>query len=70
MVEVRIRLASDGQGKHLGEVPFTDDGLDSTLRLVESWGIQSTGPDYPELIGQFVLGDTGAYFEVIICEDE
>ena len=69
MVEVRIRLASDARSSHLGEVPFTDVGLDSVFRLVEMWGLQSDGCDDLDMVGQFVLDDSGAYFEIVVGED-
>jgi len=70
MVEVRIRLASDVENKHLGYVPFTGDGLDNALQLVRSWGLMSDGDTFSCVFGQFVIDDRGAYFELVTAEDE
>ena len=70
MVEVRIRLTIDAKSQHLGEVPFTEAGLNDVIALLNGWGLTSDGPDYPDLVGQFVLDHTGAYFEIVVVEDE
>lgn len=70
MIEVRIRLEDDLKSVHLGEVPFTDAGLTAAIDLLNRWSIESDGPDYPDFSGQFVLTATGAFFEIIVNNDE
>lgn len=66
MIEVRIRYASEGDSKHLFTWPATE--LDSVLPLLRKWGVD--GEYDQELAGQFHYDSSGAYFEVIINDDE
>jgi hypothetical protein len=72
-MEVRIRRASEGTSKHLGEVAF--DALDEVIPTIKRWGIADV--DMPlDLTGQFWVDDTSdsmdvgsAYFEVVINDE-
>lgn len=71
MVEVRIRTNYDATAKHLGEVPFDRASLDGVIPLINSWGLRSEMSDgNADLVGQFVLDETGAFFEIVVCDDE
>jgi len=70
MIEVRIRHEGEACSAHLGEVPFTQVGLDSVIPLLNQWGVEYADGDWVTLVGQIVLDATGAYFEIILVEDE
>ena len=72
MIEVRIRHHDDDSAVHLGDVPLTEAGLSEALRLVRAWGIFTVqdGLETPDLSGQFVIDASGAYFEIIVGDDE
>lgn len=67
MTAVKIRHENDPDAKYLADVPF--DQLDTVIPVIKGWGLDGEEED---LSGQFVYGDLGAYFEVIIhaIEDE
>lgn len=65
MIEVRIRRESEGTAKHLCQWPATE--LDTLIPTIEAWGVQDMNTD---AFGEFVIDDTGAYFEVVIAETE
>lgn len=62
MIEVRIRHQDEAEAVHLSEVPFNE--LGSVIPTLKGWGIA----DYEanDLIAQFVVTETTAYFEVVI----
>ena len=64
-VEVRIRTVFDARPVHLTDWFIHD--LDTLLSELKAWGVYNEeGSD--ELSGQFVVGDGGAYFELIVGE--
>ena len=70
-VEVRIRADHEPKSRVLTEWPLDD--LGSVISHIESWGLVDPNGDTRDgcLVGQFVVNDFGAYFEVVIVtEDE
>ena len=70
-VEVRIRADYEPKSRPFTEWPLDD--LGAVISHVKSWGLVDPEGAMldPELMGQFVINDTGAYFEVVIVtEDE
>lgn len=63
-IEVRVRGADEVDGKFLCRVSHA--ALDSVIAELTRWGIYWDGDMHRETAGQFVLDDSGAYFEVII----
>jgi hypothetical protein len=67
MIEIRIRLEDWVEAVHLCTWPATE--LDRLLPTIRAWGIQghevSTEP-----VGQFVVNDGAAFFEVIVLDVE
>jgi hypothetical protein len=70
MTDVRIRHEHEARAHHLGDVPLATDALEGVLATIRSWGITAHGYEIePDLFGQFVIDDTGAYFEVVVTAD-
>lgn len=68
-IEIRIRHVDETKARHLMDWPPTD--LDSAIPTIQAWGINAYGETYDAgLSGQFVLDDTGAYFEITIGDAE
>lgn len=67
MTEVRIRDEFDDRAQLLGEVAFDETTLDQVIPLLSRWGVADRdGNDRTEMIGQFKVTDSGAYFEVVL----
>lgn len=66
MTEVRIRAQDWSKPLSLGDVPLLD--LDSVIPMIKQWGLEVDRDykDTDDLFGQFVVDDSGAYFEVRI----
>ena len=58
MVEVRIREEYDTSAVRLGEVAFDEAALDRVIPLL----CHERG----DMLGQFKVSDSGAYFEVVL----
>lgn len=65
MIEVRIRNEDDARSVHLTEVPY--DAVDRVIPLLQRWGI---GDGAGDLVGQFVVIDEAAFFEVVVMGGE
>jgi len=68
-MEVRIRRSSEASARHL--TTTTLERIDKVIPTIERWGVE--GEQGLSFTGQFVAGDEaggGAYFEVIVCDDE
>jgi hypothetical protein len=68
LIEVRIRTSEEAEPVHLCTWPSTQ--LDSLIPTVKRWGVYVSGtdvatPDTPDIVGQFVVGDSG-YFELVV----
>jgi hypothetical protein len=63
MIEVRLRYVDNPRAFRVMEVPF--DQLDTVIPLLSSWGVSCDGEDCTDLVGQFVVSDAEAYFEVV-----
>lgn len=67
-VEVRIREASSAMAVRLCAVPLAE--IDGILPMLVGWGVLGSGDVLYELSGQFVVTEQGAYFEVIVGDEE
>jgi hypothetical protein len=66
MIAVYVRRESDAKARYLADVPF--DALDTVIPTLQAWGVEDTEHDDAAdgMYGQFVVGSTAAYFEVVI----
>jgi len=73
MTEVWIRHELDETGKKVGEVTFDETALDQVIPLLSRWGVADRdGETYAtgEMVAQFRIADSGAYFEVILVDSD
>jgi hypothetical protein len=73
MTEVRIRNQWDMKAQKVGEVAFDETALDRVIPLLNRWGVvDRDGGCYTEeeMVAQFVVNDSGAYFEVVLCDSD
>lgn len=69
MIDVRMRHISDTRSVHFATVEF--DQLDSVIPTLQAWGgVQVRDVQTEDIAAQIVLDDTGAYFEILLGEDE
>lgn len=70
MIEVRIRLDDETRSRRLCDWDATK--LDDLIPTLGSWSIITAYGDYgaDDLIGQLVLTETSAYFEIVIVTEE
>lgn len=66
MTQVRIRHESDTESTSLGQVELDRDALNRLIPTLRGWGVVVDGEEVSEMTGQFVLDETGAYFEVVL----
>ncbi len=69
-IEVRLRTSEDTDARRLTAIPFGVDPSE-VIRLIGRWGVVTPYGEFDEeaLSGQFVVDDTGAFFEVIVDVD-
>lgn len=70
MTEVRIRNEYDERAQKVGEVAFDETALDQVIPLLSRWGVSDrdgTVYDSSEMAAQFVVTNSGVYFEVMLC---
>jgi hypothetical protein len=67
-VEVRIRHENDepGESAILAETPFTEAGLDETIRLIKAWGVSMDGDSFGDAYASFQIQDGRAWFDVSV----
>lgn len=60
---IEVRLYHMGASHHLADIPL--DQIDTVIPTIKRWGVWADQYlDTEETCGQFVHGETGAYFEV------
>jgi len=71
MIDVYLRNSDRAEGLLLGQVPFNKASIDGVIPLLRSWGVVARGDLVADdqILGQFVLDDDAAYFEVVVGED-
>lgn len=69
MIEVRIRYDYESEAVHLCD--WAADGLHRLLSSIGKWGIFGEAGEHntSDLTGQIVLGETDAYFEIIVVTE-
>lgn len=66
MIDVRIRDQDEPAAQHLTYLPI--EQLDDGLKIVRGWGVRTDYDDAGnDVVGQFVIDETGAYFEIVVC---
>jgi len=72
MVDVRIRHEYDETAQKVGEVAFDEAALDQVIPLLSRWGVSKHGETYDisVMAAQFVVTDSTAYFEVMLCDSD
>jgi hypothetical protein len=71
MTDVYLRYSEDAVGHKIGEVPFTEAGIDEAIRLVGKWSVNTNTVDYADVLSTtFVLQDGRAFFEIEVGSDE
>ena len=65
MLEIYIRHASDTDSEHLIDVAHVDQ-IDVVLASLKKHGVYCGGDTWTTFDTQFVVDDSGAYFEVIV----
>jgi hypothetical protein len=70
VIEVRIRHEGDSKSARLCDWPATK--IDRLIPTLRSWGVLGVDGEHhqEDLVGQFVLSEGEAYFEVTICEPD
>lgn len=69
MIDVRMRHVGDARSVHFATVEF--DQLDSLIPTLQAWGgVLVRGVETEDMSAQIVLDETGAYFEILLGEDE
>jgi hypothetical protein len=70
LIEVRVRHINEARGVHLCTWPSTQ--LDEVIPTLSRWGLNAA--DQSDIsdtaCGQFVVDESGAYFEVMYGNDE
>ena len=68
-IEVRIRLQSEAEGRHLCGWPATT--LDRLIPTLRRWSVYTEENEAADsFFGQFRHDETGSYFEVVIEDEE
>jgi hypothetical protein len=67
-VEVRIRHENDDPSESavLAEVPFTEEGLDETIRLIKAWSVSMDGDSFGDAYASFQIQDGRVWFDVSV----
>lgn len=69
MTEIRIRHEDEAYGVHLGDVPLFD--TEKVISHLNRWGVRfADSTEFDGLSGEFVVDETGAYFEVMAGRDD
>lgn len=70
LIEVRLRHVNEAQGVHLCTWPATE--LDGLIPTLNRWGLHAAGQSdcSDSACGQFVVDESGAYFEVMYGDEE
>jgi hypothetical protein len=71
MMEVRIRTADEATPVHFADIDASQGALEKLLHMINTHGFRSEiSPDgFPvEYETQFVLDESGAYFEIVLQE--
>lgn len=68
-IEVRIKYGEIAPARHLTAWPIGD--LAGLMRTLDQWGyVDDDGDTRETTYGQIAVTSTGAYFEIVVTDDE